>query len=159
MEVIFFTDKTHGVGEGIVRSFFAIPDLGDARCVVRDMAALWLRSKQMEEYDVFSWDNNEDGITRAKVNRVLKASAVAVGIAGGDVATHSCRITGLIMSRLLAQGMEIHLAREHGRWSRNSTCVLKYFWPHTTMARAFPAKIWEGSAYSRVRGGGTISYL
>ena len=44
MEVIFFTDKTHGVGEGVVRSFFAIPDLEDERCVVRDMAALWLRS-------------------------------------------------------------------------------------------------------------------
>ena len=157
MEVIFFTDKTHGVGEGVVRSFFAIPDLGDERCVVRDMAALWLRSEQVEEYDVFSWDNSEDGITRAKVNRVLKASAVVVGIAEGDVATHSCRITGL--SRLLAQGMEFHLAREHGRWSRNNTCVLKYFWPHTTMARDFAANIWEESAYSRVRGGGAISYL
>ena len=134
-----------------------VPDLDDERCIVRDMATLWLHSEQIQEYDVFSWNNNEAGITRASVNKVLKASAVAVGISGADVASHSCRITGL--SRLLAQGMDFHLAREHGRWSRNSTCVLKYFWPHTTMARDFAASIWEGSAYSRVRGGGAISYL
>ena len=157
MEVVFFTDKTHKAGGGTVRSFFAIPDLDDERCIVRDMATLWLHSEQIQEYDVFSWNNNEAGITRASVNKVLKASAVAVGISGADVASHSCRITGL--NRLLAQGMDFHLAREHGRWSRNSTCVLKYFWPHTTMARDFAASIWEGSAYSRVRGGGAISYL
>jgi hypothetical protein len=157
MEVIFFTDKTHKERNGVVRSFFAIPDLTDERCVVRDMATFWLQSEQVQEYDVFSWDNNEAGVTRSKVNKVLKASTVAVGIAGADVASHSCRITGL--SRLLAQGMEYHCAREHGRWSRNSTCVLKYFWPHTTMARDFACSIWEGSAYSRVRGGGAISYL
>jgi hypothetical protein len=157
MEVIFFTDKTHGVGDGVVRSFFAIPDLDDDRCIVRDMAALWLQSEQIQDYAVFSWNGNEDGIKRAQVNKVLKASAVAVGISGGDVASHSCRITGL--SRLLAQGMPFHLAREHGRWSKNSTCVLKYFWPHTTMARDFAAAIWEASVYSRVRGGGAIQYL
>jgi len=147
----------HGVGDGVVRSFFAIPDLDDDRCIVRDMAALWLQSEQIQDYAVFSWNGNEDGIKRAQVNKVLKASAVAVGISGGDVASHSCRITGL--SRLLAQGMPFHLAREHGRWSKNSTCVLKYFWPHTTMARDFAAAIWEASVYSRVRGGGAIQYL
>jgi len=157
LEVIFFTDKTHSVGEGVVRSFFAIADLADERCIVRDMATLWLHSEQIQDHAVFSWNNNQDGIKRAQVNKVLKASAVAVGIDGADVASHSCRITGL--SRLLAQGMPLHLAREHGRWSRNSTCVLKYFWPHTTMAQGFAEKIWEASVYSRVRGGGAIQYL
>ena len=58
----------------------------------------------------------EAGITRASVNRVLKASAVAVGIAGGDVASHSCRITGL--NRLLSQGMDFQLARCVDRCTR-----------------------------------------
>ena len=157
LEVIFFTDKTHSVGEGVVRSFFAIADLTDERCIVRDMATLWLHSEQIQDHSVFSWNNNQDGIKRAQVNKVLKASAVAVGIDGADVASHSCRIIGL--SRLLAQGIPLHLAREHGRWSRNSTCVLKYFWPHTTMAQGFAEKIWEASVYSRVRSGGAIQYL
>ena len=157
MEVIFLTDKTHKEGEGVTRSFFTIPDLKDERCIVRDMATMWLHSEQNEDFAIFSWDNNEAGVTRANVNKMLKASAVAVGVVGGVVPSHSCRVTGL--SRLLAQKMDFHLAREFGRWSRNSTCVLKYFWPHTTMARDFAASIWEGSAYSRVRGGGAISYL
>ena len=54
MEVIFFTDKTHKEGNGVVRSFFAIPDLADERCIVRDMATLWLHFEQVQEYDVFS---------------------------------------------------------------------------------------------------------
>ena len=108
---------------------------------MRGMATLWLHFEQNVDFDVFSWDNNESGVTRANVNKVLKASAVTVGIAGGDVASHSCRVTGL--SRLLAQKMDFRLAREFGRWSRNRTCVLKYFWPHTTLARDFAASIWE----------------
>ena len=157
LEVIFFTDKTHSVGDGQVRSFFAIPDLKDERCIVRDMATLWLHSEQIQDHAVFSWNNNEDGIKRHKVAKVLKAAALAIGMPESDTGTHSARITGL--SRLLAQGMPFHHAREQGRWSKNSTCVLKYFWPHTTMARDYAASIWETSVYSRVRGGGAISYL
>lgn len=157
MEVIFYTDKTHGEGDGVVRNFFAIEDVESTKCIVRDMAALWLISERIDDNAIFSWDNGSKGVTRSQVNSILKVAAEAVGMKASDTGSHSCRITGLC--RLLSQGMSITFAREHGRWSRNSTCVFKYFWPHTSMAKEFAALIWESACYSRVRGGGEVQHL
>jgi hypothetical protein len=114
LEVTFFSDKTHNFGQGTCRSFFAIPDQSDARCVVRDLARVWLASEQNLEHHVFSWANDTQGPTQAQVSGVLKAAAVADGIPSADIATHSLRVAGLL--RLLAAGMIYEDARTFGRW-------------------------------------------
>ena len=87
------------------RSFWAIDDQTDSRCIVRDMARLWLISKRNLEYGVFSWNHNTAGVSlkRSMVNAALKQAAIDTGIPGADVSSHSLRATGL--SRLLNAGL------------------------------------------------------
>jgi len=155
LELTFFSDKTHNFGEGTCRSFFVIPDQSDDRCVVRDLARLWLLSEQNLEHHVFSWANDTQGPTRTQVAAVLKAAAVADGIPGADISTHSLRVAGL--SRLLAAGMAYENARTYGRWK--SDCAKRYWWPATNLAQAFSASIWDNPTFARVRGGGAVQYL
>jgi hypothetical protein len=156
VELTFLSDKTHNFGVGgTCRSFFAIPDQSDRRCVVRDLARVWLMSERDIEHHVFSWANDTQGPTRAKVSAVLKSAAVCSGIPAADVATHSLRVTGL--SRLLAAGMDYEEARTYGRWK--SDCARRYWWPATDLAQAFSTKIWDNPTYARVRGGGAVQYL
>ena len=37
------------------RTFHAIPDKADSRCIVRDMARLWLISERVSDFHCFSW--------------------------------------------------------------------------------------------------------
>ena len=103
MEVIFYTDRTHSEGQGVVRNLFAIEDKSSTKCIVRDMAALWQISDQVEDHPVFSWADGTKGVTRAQVNKILKAAAEAVGMKSSDTGSHSCCITGLF--RLLTSSM------------------------------------------------------
>ena len=93
MQVIFYSDKTAKPGYGRARSFFAIENPNDTRCIVRDMhmARLWLISEKVPDYDVLSWNANTDGVSRNLVNQVLKAAAIETGIPGADVSSHSLR--------------------------------------------------------------------
>ena len=100
LQVIFFSDRTARPGELKARSFWAIMDQSDSRCIARDMARLWLISERNNEYDVFSWNNNTAGVKRNLVNKALKQAAIDTGIPGADVSSHSLRATGL--SRLLS---------------------------------------------------------
>ena len=50
MQVIFFSDKTAKPEESKARSFWAIKDQKDSRCIARDMARLWLISERHPEY-------------------------------------------------------------------------------------------------------------
>jgi hypothetical protein len=104
---------------------------------------------------VFSWANDTEGPTRAKVSAVLKAAAVADGIPAADISSHSLRVSGL--SRLLAAGMPYESARTYGRWK--SDCARRYWWPATSLAQAFSVKIWASPTFARVRGGGAIQYI
>ena len=135
---------------------FAIPDLTDDRCMVRDLARWYLRSDQIPDHPVFAWANNTKGVTRGEVNRRLKQAAVEVGLKASDTASHSCRITGL--SQLLAHNMDFESARHQGRWASDST-VRRYFWPTTDLAINFAASIWEPAQYTRVRGGGAVQRI
>ena len=155
LELVFFSDKTHNFGEGTCRSFFAIPDQSDTRCIVRDLARVWLLSERNLEHHVFSWANDTQGPTRTQVAALLKAAAVADGIPGADISTHSLRVAGL--SRLLAAGMSYESARTFGRWK--SDCARRYWWPATSLAQAFSMSIWDNPTYARVRGGGAVQYL
>lgn len=155
MEVLFYSDKTHNFGQGTARSFFAIPDATDTRCVVRDMATLWLISERDKSYQVFSWNHNTKGPTRLDVSAVLKQAAIQNGIPAADIASHSLRISGL--SRLLAAGMPYEFARAYGRW--RSDCARRYWWPETRMAQEFSSKLWDPALFARVRGGGEVQYL
>jgi hypothetical protein len=160
MQVIFFSDKTAKPGESKARSFWAIKDQKDSRCIVRDMARLWLISEKNPEYDVFSWDNNTAGVTREMVNSRLKRAAVETGIPGADVSSHSLRATGL--SRLLSAkpacggptGMQWEQAKKFGRWK--SDCALRYFWASNELAREYAASIWDAACFVRCRGNGDL---
>ena len=60
LQVIFHSDKTNprgnqAVGQGKARSFFAVRDLKNTDCIVRDMARLWLVSERVGSYKVFLW--------------------------------------------------------------------------------------------------------
>jgi hypothetical protein len=155
LEIVFWSDKTHRRGDAEVRSFFAIPDLDDDRCIVRDMAKLWLVSCQVKEYPVFSWSGGTEGVTRDQVNSILTEAAIAQGVPGADVSSHSLRVTGL--SRLLGADMPWQIAKMWGRWK--SDCALRYFWPTVAMAQKFSASIWDSHAFARVRSGGELQHL
>ena len=94
MRVIFYADKTHNEGQGVVQNFFAIEDKSSTECIVRGMAALWLISEQIEDHSVFSWTNGAKGVKRTQVNKILKAAAEAVDVKASDTGSYSCRITG-----------------------------------------------------------------
>ena len=53
MEVIFYSSKTFGPELAEARNVFAIEDEVNPRCLVRDMARLWLLSERCKEYHVF----------------------------------------------------------------------------------------------------------
>jgi hypothetical protein len=152
MQVIFYSDKTAKPGYGRARSFFAIDNRNDTRCIVRDIARLWLISERVPDYDVFSWNANTDGVSRKLVNQVLKAAAVETGIPGADVSSHSLRCTGLC--RLLHAKMPWELAKQFGRW--RSDCALRYFWASTELAADYAASIWNSACFVRVRGRGDV---
>ena len=85
LQVIFYSDKTNprgnqAVGQGKARSFFAIKDLKNTDCMVRDMARLWLVSERVSSYRVFSWAADTQGVTRKLVSDMLKEAAIATGI-------------------------------------------------------------------------------
>ena len=95
LEVIFWTDKSHIPGTGLIRTWHAIEDLGDENCVVRDMTRLCLLSEKIPEHEVFTWANGLKRVTRHKVNTLLKRAAEKAGIPVPDTASHSYRVTGL----------------------------------------------------------------
>jgi site-specific DNA-cytosine methylase len=153
MEVVFWSDKTHTPGTGVVRNWHCIEDLNDKKCLVRDMARLWLMSEQIPELEVFTWDNGTKGVKRAQVCSLLKKAAVKVGIPAADTASHSARITGL--SQLMSKGkVPFYVAREWGRWQ--SDCAKRYWWASADMAKEFCKAIWEPGAYARARGEGEV---
>jgi site-specific DNA-cytosine methylase/integrase len=161
LQVIFFSDKTARPGESKARSFWAIKDQSDSRCIARDMARLWLISERNSEYDVFSWNSNTAGVKRDLVNKALKQAAIDTGIPGADVSSHSLRATGL--SRLLSAkpdsgngptGMQWEQAKKFGRWK--SDCALRYFWASNELAREYAASIWDSSCFVRCRGNGDL---
>ena len=161
LQVIFFSDKTARPGESKARSFWAIKDQSDSRCIARDMARLWLISERNNEYDVFSWNSNTAGVKRGLVNRALKQAAIDTGIPGADVSSHSLRATRL--SRLLSAkpdsgngptGMQWEQANKFGRWK--SDCALRYFWASNELAREYAASIWDSSCFVRYRGNGNL---
>ena len=85
-----------------------------------------------------------------------KYLAIAEGIPGADVSSHSLRVSGL--SRLLAAGMPYVLAKTFGRW--RSDCAMKYYWPNVNMAKDFSSTIWDSAhAFARVRGKGELQHL
>lgn len=161
LQVIFFSDKTARPGESKARSFWAIEDQTDSRCIARDMARLWLISERNNEYDVFSWNSNTAGVKRSLVNKALRQAAVDTGIPGADVSSHSLRATGL--SRLLSAkpdsgngptGMQWEQAKKFGRWK--SDCALRYFLASNELAREYAASIWDASCFVRCRGNGDL---
>ena len=152
LQVIFFSDKTTrrggaANGAGKARSFHAITDIKDSRCIVRDMARLWLISEQCQEYDVFSWGSNTQGADRKFVNALLKEAAIETGIPGADVSSHSLRRTGLCRLMGAKVPMSWAAAREYGRWE--SDCAFRYFWPSTELAMDFAADIWESMDFNQ----------
>lgn len=158
MQVVFFNDKTAKPGESKARTFHAIPDKADSRCIVRDMARLWLISERVSEFHCFSWAADTAGVTRTLINSSLKAAAVATGIPGADVSSHSLRCTGL--SRLLAakpNPMPWELAKKFGRWK--SDCALRYFWASADIAQDYAASLWDAQCYVRLRGDGELQCL
>ena len=166
LQVIFYSDKTnprgkHAAGQGKARSFFAIKDLKNTDCIVRDMARLWLVSERVKSYKVFSWAADTQGVTRQLVSDMLKEAAIATGIPGADVSTHSLRRTGL--SRLVAKGplnpnpMPWEIAREFGRWK--SDCARRYFWASTELAQNYATAIWASPRFVQVRGGGDVKVM
>lgn len=131
MEVVFWTDKTHSAGHGVIHNWFAIENREDDKCLVRDMARLWIMSERISELEVFTWDNGTKGVTRAQVNTLLKKAAVKAGIPASDTASHSARITGL--SQLFGLGnVPFEIAREWGRWK--SDCARRYWWAAANVA-------------------------
>lgn len=163
LQVIFFSDKTAAPGESKARSFWAIDDQSDSRCIVRDMARLWLISERNNEYDVFSWNHNTTGVTRDLVNKSLKRAAMETGIPGADVSSHSLRATGL--SRLLNArpseggpiGMPWERAKKFGRWK--SDCAQRYFWASNDLAKGYAASIWDAACFVRCRGNGDLQFV
>ena len=163
MQVIFFSDKTGAPGESKARSFWAIDDQTDSRCIVRDMARLWLISERNLEYDVFSWNHNTTGVKRSMVNAALKQAAIDTGIPGADVSSHSLRATGL--SRLLnakpasggSTGMQWEQAKKFGRWK--SDCALRYFWASNDLAKEYAASIWDAACFVRCKGNGDLQFV
>jgi hypothetical protein len=151
LEVIFWTDKSHIPGTGLIRTWHAIEDLDDENCVVRDMARLWLMSEKIPEHEVFTWDNGLKGVTRHKVNTLLKKAAEKAGIPAPDTASHSCRVTGLSQ---MCRYAPFEVAKEWGRWK--SDCARRYWWASADMVKAYAAAIWKPSSYTRVRGGGAV---
>ena len=132
LQVIFFSDKTARPGESKARSFGAITDQSDSRCIASDMARLWIISERNSEYDVFSWNSITPGVKRGLVNKALKHAAIDTGIPGADVSSHSLKATG--SSRLLSAkpdsdngptGMQWEQAEKFGRWK--SDCALRHF--------------------------------
>ena len=159
LQVIFHSDKTARPGEGRARSFHAIPDKADSRCIVRDMARLWLISERIPDYDVFSWAANTKGVTRPMVNTTLKTAAVAVGIPKADVSSHSLRCSGLsrLCSNTRGSPMPWELAKKFGRWK--SDCALKYFWASAEIAEGYAASLWDSTCFVRTRGDGALQFL
>ena len=159
LQVIFHSDKTARPGEGRARSFHAIPDKADSRCIVRDMARLWLISERIPDYDVFSWAANTKGVTRPMVNTTLKTAAVAVGIPKADVSSHSLRCSGLsrLCSNTRGSPMPWELAKKFGRWK--SDCALKYFWASAEIAEGYAASLWDSTCFVRTRGDGVLQFL
>ena len=166
LQVIFYSDKTNprgnqAVGQGKARSFFAIRDLKNTDCIVRDMARLWLVPGRVSNYKVFSWAADTQGVTRKLVSDMLKEAAIATGIPGADVSTHSLRRTGL--SRLVAKGplnpnpMHWEIAREYGRWK--SDCARRYFWASSELAQNYATAIWTSPRFVQVRGGGEVKVM
>jgi site-specific DNA-cytosine methylase len=166
LQVIFYSDKTNprgnkAVGQGKARSFFSIRDLKNTDCIVRDMARLWLISERFSSYKVFSWAADTQGVTRQLVSDMLKEAAIATGIPGADVSTHSLRRTGL--SRLVAKGplnpnpMPWEIAREYGRWK--SDCARRYFWASSELAQNYATAIWASPRFVQVRGKGEVKVM
>ena len=151
LEVIFWSDKSHIPGTGLIRTWHAIEDLDDENCVVRDMARLWLLSEKIPEHEVFTWSNGLKGVTRHKVNTLLKKAAEKAGIPAPDTASHSCRVTGLSQ---MCRYAPFEVAKEWGRWK--SDCARRYWWASADMVKAYAAAIWKPSSYTRVRGGGAV---
>ena len=152
LQVIFYSDKTTrrggaSAGAGKARSFHAIPNISDSRCIVRDMARLWLVSEQCAEYDVFAWGANTQGTDRKFINSILQEAAVETGIPGADVSSHSLRRTGLCRLMGAKVPMSWAAAREYGRWE--SDCAFRYFWPSTELAIDFAEDIWDSSTFEQ----------
>ena len=88
----------------------------------------------------------------------VRVHAVATGIPGADVSSHSLRCTGL--SRLLAakpNPMPWELAKKFGRWK--SDCALRYFWASADIAENYADSMWDDMCFTRLRGDGEVQYL
>ena len=159
LQVIFHSDKTARPGEGRARSFHAIPDVKNTKCIVRDMARLWLVSERVEANDVFSWDSNTKGVTRHMINTTLKTAAVATGIPAADVSSHSLRCSGLtrLLSNDHGKPMPFEMAKKFGRWK--SDCALRYFWASAEVAEGYAESLWDSSCFIRTRGDGVVQFL
>jgi hypothetical protein len=154
MEWLFMSSKKKRWGDGEARSFFAMKD-NDPRCVVRDVARLWLMGDMNPEHPVFSWDHGRKGVTRAQVSKILKEAAIAVGIPQADVSSHSLRIGGLCL--MLAHRVPYENCKKYGRWA--SDCIRKYFWASTNLVEGVADRMWNTIYYSRVRGGGAVQHF
>ena len=154
-ELLIMSDKTHRWGNGCARSVFAMTDVDDDRCIVRDLARLWLMSEKNLDHSVFSWSNGQQGVTRLQVNKILKLAAIKLGIAGADISSHSLRIGGLCL--YMSHGMPYEAAKSFGRW--RSDCVRKYSWPSADLAKGFSDRMWDRVVYTRVRGGGAVQRI
>ena len=95
--------------------------MDDENCVVRDMARLWLMSEKIPEHEVFTWANGLKGVTRHKVNTLLKKAAEKAGILEPDTASPPCRVTGLSQ---MCRHAPFEVAKEWGRWKSN--CARRY---------------------------------
>ena len=110
---------------------------------------------------MFSWAADTQGVTRQLVSDMLKEAAIATGIPGADVSTHSLRRTGL--SRLVAKGplnpnpMPWEIAREYGRWK--SDCARRYFWASSELAQNYATAIWASPRFVQVRGRGGVKVM
>ena len=154
MEVIFYSSKTFGPDHAEARNFFAIENEDDPRCLVRDMARLWLLSERCKEYHVFGWANDTKGVKRPFVNKMLKEAAKECGMPPEDISSHSARVTGL--SRLVAHGLPWIQCRTYGRWL--SDCAFTYLWASTDIALGYAEAIWEAPRFARCRGGGAVQH-
>ena len=154
MEVIFYSSKTFGPEHAEARNFFAIENEDDPRCLLRDMARLWLMSERCKEYHVFGWDNDTKGVRRTFVNKMLKEAAKQCGMPAEDISSHSARVTGL--SRLVAHGLPWIQCRTYGRWL--SDCAFTYLWASTDIALGYAEKIWDPPRFARCRGGGAVQH-
>ena len=155
LECVFMSSKTTRWGDGLARSIFAMTDRTDSRCVVRDIALLWILSERDLDHPVFSWDKGQKGPSRAAVAKILKSAAVNIGIPAASISSHSLRIGGLCL--LMAHGLDYERAKQFGRWK--SDCIRKYWWAATSLVEGFQDVVWDVVRFTRVRGGGAVQRI